>query len=66
MKLYSLYIILISLFFLGVTSTSYARCAVCYTDGMSGASIALIVIISSFIILFLSSKILKKFINKKN
>ena len=40
-------------------------CAVCYTDnGMSGASIALIVIVSSFIILFLANKILKKVRNK--
>ncbi len=36
-------------------------CAVCYTDnGLSGASIALIVIVSSFVILFLANKILKK------
>ena len=40
-------------------------CAVCYTDnGMSGASIALIVIVSSFIILFLANKILKKVLSK--
>ena len=40
-------------------------CAVCYTDnGMSGASIALIIIVSSFVILFFSNKILKKIFNK--
>ena len=40
-------------------------CAVCYTDnGMSGASIALIIIVSSFVILFFSNKILKKILNK--
>ena len=40
-------------------------CAVCYTDnGMSGASIALIIIISSFLILFFTNKILKKILNK--
>ncbi len=40
-------------------------CAVCYTDnGMSGASIALIVIILSFIILFFANKILKKILDK--
>ena len=40
-------------------------CAVCYTDnGLSGASIALIVIVSSFVILFLANKILKKVLNK--
>jgi len=41
-------------------------CAVCYTDnGMSGASIALIVIISSFLILFFVNRILKKILNKE-
>ena len=40
-------------------------CAVCYTDnGLSGASIALIVIVSSFVILFFANKILKKILNK--
>ena len=40
-------------------------CSVCYTDnGLSGASIALIVIISSFLILFFTNKILKKILNK--
>ena len=40
-------------------------CAVCYTDnGMSGASRALIVIISSFLILFFVNRILKKILNK--
>ena len=40
-------------------------CAVCYTDnGMSGASIALLVIISSFLILFFTYRILKKVLNK--
>ena len=41
-------------------------CAVCYTDnGLSGAGIALIVIVSSFVILFFSNKILKKILNKE-
>ena len=40
-------------------------CAVCYADnGMSGASIALIIIVSSFLILFFTNKILKKILNK--
>ena len=40
-------------------------CAVCYTDnGLSGASIALLVIISSFLILFFTYRILKKVLNK--
>ena len=41
-------------------------CAVCYTDnGMSGASIALMVIVSSFLILFFTYRILKKILNKE-
>ena len=41
-------------------------CAVCYTDnGMSGASIALLVILSSFLILFFTYRILKKVFNKE-
>ena len=40
-------------------------CAVCYTDnGMSGASIALIVIILSFLILFFIYRILTRVLNK--
>ena len=40
-------------------------CAVCYTDnGLSGASIALIVIVLSFLILFFANRILKKILNK--
>jgi len=41
-----------------------ARCAVCYTKGMSGASIAVIVIIASFIILFVGNKLIQKIVNK--
>ena len=44
----------------------FARCAVCYTDGLSGASIAVIVIVTSFIFLFIANKILRKFIDKYN
>ena len=47
------------------TSAS-ARCAVCYTNGLSGASIAVIVIISSFIFLFFGNKLLKKFMDRNN
>jgi hypothetical protein len=40
-------------------------CAVCYTDnGMSGASIALIVIVLSFLILFFIYRILTRVLNK--
>ena len=42
-------------------------CAVCYTDnGMSGASIALIIIVSSFIILYFANFTLKKLLGKNN
>ena len=41
-----------------------ARCAICYTNGMSGASIALIIIICSAILLFVANKLLHKFLNK--
>tara|TARA_Y100000590_G_C15159313_1_gene802939 strand:- start:174 stop:374 length:201 start_codon:yes stop_codon:yes gene_type:complete len=43
-----------------------ARCAVCYTNGLSGASIAVIIIVFSFILLFIGNKFLKKFLEKKN
>tara|TARA_Y100000590_G_C15169119_1_gene806675 strand:+ start:369 stop:563 length:195 start_codon:yes stop_codon:yes gene_type:complete len=55
------------LFFLApfiLTGTANARCAICYTNGMSGASIAVIIIIVSFIILFIANKFLQKIINK--
>ena len=45
---------------------AFARCAVCYTNGLSGASIAVIVIVTSFIFLFIANKILRKFIDKYN
>ena len=52
-------------FLITVVPLPASACAVCYTDnGLSGASIALIVIISSFLILFFSNKILKKILNK--
>ena len=42
----------------------FARCAVCYTKGLSGASIAVIVIVSSFTMLFFANKFLRKFLDK--
>ena len=45
---------------------AFARCTVCYTNGLSGASIAVIVIISSFIFLFFGNKLLKKFLDRNN
>ncbi len=59
------YFILINLLFIVITLPASARCVVCYTNGMSGASIAVIVLISSFIILFFANKVLKKIINKR-
>ena len=41
-----------------------ARCAVCYTNGLSGASIAVIVIVSSALFLFFANKLLKKVLEK--
>ena len=45
--------------------TAHARCAVCYTSGMSGASIAVIIIIFSFLFLFFANKFLRIIIDKK-
>ena len=61
-RLYKFFIfLLIAIFHLPTLA-----CAVCYTDnGMSGASIALIIIVSSFVILFFSNKIVKKILNKE-
>ena len=42
----------------------FSRCAICYTQGMSGASIAVIIIIVSLILLFFANKFLQKIINK--
>ena len=42
----------------------FARCAVCYTKGLSGASIAVIVIILSAFFLFFANKFLQKFLDK--
>ena len=46
-----------TLFFYGVLClfpfSASARCAVCYTQGMSGASIAVIILVTSFIIIML-------------
>jgi len=49
-----------------IPTSAFARCAVCYTNGISGASIAVIVIISSFIFLFFGNKLLKKFMDRNN
>ena len=57
--------LLILLIFTLTALPVFARCAVCYTQGLSGASIAVIVIITSAILLFFANKLLHKFLNKK-
>ena len=59
--IFTVYIISILITFI---KPAFARCAVCYTNGMSGASIAVLVIVSSFVILFISNLLLKKILNK--
>ncbi len=60
-QLYKLFIALLVV----IVPLPTLACAVCYADnGMSGASIALIIIVSSFLILFVTNKILKKILNK--
>ena len=54
----------ISLIFIHISPPVFARCAVCYTKGLSGASIAVIVIILSAFILFFANKFLNKFLDK--
>ena len=44
---------------------AFARCAICYTNGLSGASIAVIVIVSSFTLLFFANKFLRKLLDKE-
>ena len=62
-KIFSLYIICIATL---MPSTVFARCAICYTQGLSGASIAVIVIVLSAIFLFIANKFLQKFLEKYN
>ena len=60
-----LYIFSISII-ISTISLPVLACAVCYTDnGFSGASIALFIIITSFIVLFFANRILKKILNKE-
>ena len=60
-----LYKFLFLLLIVIITPLPTLACAVCYTDnGMSGASIALIVIILSFLILFFTYKFLSRILNK--
>ena len=54
----------VSLLIISAPIPVFARCAICYTKGLSGASIAVIVIISSFTVLFFANKFLRKFLDK--
>ena len=54
----------ISLLIISAPMPVFARCAICYTKGLSGASIAVIVIVSSFTLLFFANKFLRKFLDK--
>ena len=56
--------LLISFLTIFFTFPVFARCAVCYTKGLSGASIAVIIIIASAIFLFFANKFLQKFLEK--
>ena len=62
-KLFNLFIIFLTIL---IPSTAFARCAICYTQGMSGASIAVMVIVISAIFLFIANKFLQKFLEKYN
>jgi len=46
------------------TSSLNARCAICVVDGMSGASIALLIIISVFTILLIANWGFNKFLKR--
>ena len=58
--------IIIFLSVLSVSLPTFARCAICYTNGLSGASIVLIIIILSFLFFFIANNFLRKVLDKKN
>ena len=63
--MYNLYKeIIVFIIITNISLPVFARCAVCYTKGLSGASIAVIVIISSAIFLFFANKLLQKILDK--
>tara|TARA_Y100001970_G_C14123601_1_gene797695 strand:+ start:927 stop:1118 length:192 start_codon:yes stop_codon:yes gene_type:complete len=61
LKILNLLIVALTLF---LPTYAFSRCAVCYTNGMSGASIAVIVIVFSAIFLFIANKLLHKYLLK--
>ena len=64
MKMHNIFKIIYTLLFITISFPAYSRCAVCYTNGLSGASISVLVIISSLFSLFILNKLLKKYIEK--
>ena len=65
MKTYFLFILTsFTVFFIPVSA--FARCVVCYTNGLSGASITVIVILFSVIFLFFANKLFRKILDKYN
>ena len=63
MKTYFLFILTsITVFFIPVSA--FARCVVCYTNGLSGASITVIVIFFSAFFLFFANKFFGKILDK--
>ncbi len=65
MKTYFVFILTsFTVFFIPVSA--FARCVVCYTNGLSGASITVIVILFSAIFLFFANKLFRKILDKYN
>ena len=64
MKNFIIFFLTVTNFNILMMSSAFSRCAVCVAKGMSGASIAIIVIISFFIFLALANWGLKKFLEK--
>ena len=61
----NVYIVVVSLLIF-LPFGAQARCAVCVVNGMSGASIAVLVILSAFMFLFFANWALKKYLEKAN
>ena len=65
MRNYNLTIFAFSINLILFSSTpALSRCAVCVVSGMSGASIAVLIILTVFILLGLANWGLRKFLNK--
>ena len=54
----------IILFLFIFAKNAMARCAVCVVEGMSGASIAVLVILTTLIFFLIANWCLKKYLNK--